>query len=78
VRYFQPQISSAEFSNALREAGFGVDRGQIVDVSGKCPGFAAMPIFRNGAVNRNGTLTKIIRARDAEIERRAGVAKRSA
>jgi hypothetical protein len=70
VRYFQPQMSSAEFSVALREAGFGVHRGQIVDVSGKCPGFAALPLFRNGAVNRNATLTKVLRARDAEIERR--------
>jgi hypothetical protein len=71
ARYFQPQMTSAEFSSALREAGFGVHRGQIVDVSGRCPGFAAMPTFRNGAVNRNGTLAKVIRARDAEIERRA-------
>jgi hypothetical protein len=78
VRYFQPQMSSAEFSNALREAGFGVHRGQIVDVSGKCPGFAAMPLFRNGAVNRNATLAKVLRARDAEIERRAGAARQSA
>ena len=76
--YFQPQMTSAEFSAALREAGFGVNRGQIVDVSGRCPGFAATPTFRNGAVNRNGTLTKVIRARHAEIERRPGAAKRSA
>jgi hypothetical protein len=74
VRYFQPQMTSAEFSAALREAGFGVKRGQIVDISGRCPGFAAMPTFRNGAVNRNGTLAKVIKARDAEIERRAGAA----
>jgi hypothetical protein len=24
----------------MREAGFGVDHGRIVDVSGQCPGFA--------------------------------------
>jgi hypothetical protein len=78
MRYYQPQMSSAEFSAALREAGFGVQRGQIVDISGRCPGFAALPLFRNGAVNRNGTLARAIRSREAEIERRAGVARRSA
>jgi hypothetical protein len=62
----------------FREAGFGVQRGQIVDLSGNCPGFAAMPLFRNGPVNRDGTLAKVTRARDAEIERRAAAARRSA
>jgi hypothetical protein len=33
---------------------------------------------RNGAVNRNGTLAKVIRARDLEIERRAATVRRSA
>jgi hypothetical protein len=33
------EMTTAEFNAALREAGFGVDRGHIVDVSGKCPGF---------------------------------------
>jgi hypothetical protein len=32
--------TSAEFTTAMREAGFGVDHGRIVDVSGQCPGFA--------------------------------------
>jgi hypothetical protein len=50
------QMTAAEFKMALHEAGFRVDHGRIVDVSGKCPGFTAVPIFRNGAVNRNATL----------------------
>jgi Protein of unknown function (DUF1194) len=39
----KPQLTTAEFTAALREAGFAVDHGRIVDVSGKCPGFATMP-----------------------------------
>jgi hypothetical protein len=70
----KPEMSSAEFNAALREAGFGVDHGQIVDVSGKCPGFIAMPSFRKGVVNRRATLAKVIRERDAEIARRGGTA----
>jgi hypothetical protein len=66
----RPQLTSAEFNAALREAGFGVNHGRIVDVSGKCPGFAAVPIFRDGVVNRNATLSRVIRERDAEIARR--------
>jgi hypothetical protein len=53
-------------------AGFGVGQGRIVDVSGKCPGFATFPSFREGVVNRNATLTKAIREGDAEIARRTG------
>jgi hypothetical protein len=34
----KPQMTAAEFNAALRDAGFGVDHGRIVDVSGKCPG----------------------------------------
>jgi hypothetical protein len=30
----KPEMTSAEFNAAFREAGFGVDRGRIVDVSG--------------------------------------------
>jgi hypothetical protein len=68
----KPQMTSAEFNAALRDAGFGVDRGRIADVSGRCPGFSAVPIFRgNGSVDRNATLSKIIWERDAQIGRRA-------
>jgi hypothetical protein len=63
-------MSSAEFNVALREAGFGVERARIVDVSSKCPGFATMPAFRNRSVDRNATLAKVIRERDLEIARR--------
>jgi hypothetical protein len=69
----KPEMTAAEFNAALREAGFGVDHGRIVDVSGKCPGFATFPAFHSrGVVNRNATLSKVIRERDAEIARRSG------
>jgi hypothetical protein len=51
------QITAVEFDAALCEAGFGVDHRRIMDVSAKCPGFAAMPAFRgNGWVDRDATL----------------------
>jgi hypothetical protein len=65
----KPQMSSDEFKAALREAG--VDHGRIVDVSGRCPGFATLPSFNKGVLNRNATLSKVIWERDAEIKRRA-------
>jgi hypothetical protein len=69
---FKRQMTSTEFNAALRRAGFGVDHGRIVDVSGKCPGFATFPAFRrDGSVDRDATLAKVIRERDAEIARRA-------
>jgi hypothetical protein len=73
MRLLRPmtEMTTAEFNAALREAGFGVHHGRIVDVSGKCPGFAAVPSFRKGVVNRNATLAKVIRERDVEIARRA-------
>jgi hypothetical protein len=43
-----------------REAGFGVDHGRIVDVSGQCPGFATLPTFNKGAVDRDATLSKVL------------------
>jgi hypothetical protein len=49
-----------------------------VDVSGKCPGFVAVPIFSNGAANRNATLSKAMWEREAEINRRAANADRPA
>jgi hypothetical protein len=67
----KPQMISAEFTAALREAGFGVAQGWIVDGSGKCPGFATLPSFNKGVLNRNATLSKAIWERDAEIKRRA-------
>jgi hypothetical protein len=66
----------AEFKTALHEAGFGIDHGRIAGVSGKCPGFAVIPVFRNGVVNRNGTLSKANWEREAEIKRRPAAARR--
>jgi hypothetical protein len=66
------QMTAAEFKAALHKNGFGVDHDRIVDVSGKCPGFTALPTFNHSAVNRNATLSKVIWERDAEIKRRAG------
>jgi hypothetical protein len=66
----KPQITAAEFNAALREAGFGVAQGWIVNVSGTCPGFATLPSFNKGVLNRNATLSKDIWERDAEIKRR--------
>jgi hypothetical protein len=69
---FEPQMTSAQFNAALRESGFGVEHARIVDVSGKCPGFVSTPSFRGrGVVDRNKTLARAIRERDAEIARRA-------
>jgi hypothetical protein len=72
------QMSSDEFKAALREAGFGAAQGWIVDVSGKCPGFATLPSFNKGVVNRNATLSKAIWERDAEIRRLRSAANRPA
>jgi hypothetical protein len=66
----KPQMTSAEFSAALREAGFHVDHGRIVDVSGRCPDFATLPSFNNSVLNRNATLSKVLWEREAEIKRR--------
>jgi hypothetical protein len=66
----KPQMTSEEFKTALREAGFGVDHGRIVDVSGRCPGFATLPSFNHGAVNRNATLSTVLWEREAELARR--------
>ena len=72
MRILRPklQMTSGEFKTALRAAGFGVENGQIVDISGTCPGFATVAIFRNGEVDRRATFAKVIRERDAEIARR--------
>jgi hypothetical protein len=67
----KPQMTSEEFKTALREAGFGVEYDRIVDVSGRCPGFATLPSFNKGVVNRNATLSKVLWEREAEIARRA-------
>jgi hypothetical protein len=69
-------MTLAEFNDALREAGFGADHGRIVDVSGRCPGFAAMASFNHGVVDRDATILKILWEREAEISRRAAATER--
>ena len=67
-----PQLTAAEFNAVLKEAGFGVERARIVDVSGRCPGFVTAPAFRGRRViDRSKTLAKAIREREGEIKRRA-------
>jgi hypothetical protein len=56
----KPQMTSAEFTAAMCEAGFGVHHGRIVGVSGQCPGFATLPSFNKGAVDRNAALSKVL------------------
>jgi hypothetical protein len=64
------QMTLAEFNAALREAGFSVDYGRIVDVSGRCFGFAAMARFNHGVVNREATISNVLWEREAEIAQR--------
>jgi hypothetical protein len=71
-----PQMTCAEFTTAMRKAGFGVDHGRIVDVSGQCPGFATLPTFNKGSVDRNATLSKVLFERETEISRRAAAGAR--
>jgi hypothetical protein len=72
MRFLRPksQMTAHQFKTALRAAGFGVENGQIVDLSGTCPGFATVAISQNGKLDRNATLAKVIRERDIEIARR--------
>jgi hypothetical protein len=58
------------FKKKSQMTGFGVSQGWIVDLSGKCPGFATLPSLNKGVLNRNATLSKVTWERDAEIKRR--------
>jgi hypothetical protein len=67
-----PQMTAAEFAAAMKHYGFGVCRARIVDTTGQCPGISWSAVRRGGgSVDRNKTLAKILRERDAEIARRA-------
>jgi hypothetical protein len=67
-----PQMTAAEFAAAMKHHGFGVCRARIVDTTGQCPGVSWSAVRRGrGSVDRNKTLAKILRERDAEIARRA-------
>jgi hypothetical protein len=67
-----PQMTAAEFAAAMKHYGFGVCRARIVDTTGQCRGISWSAVRRGGgSVDRNKTLAKILRERDAEIARRA-------
>jgi hypothetical protein len=67
-----PQMTAAEFAAAMKHHGFGVCRARIVDTTGRCPDISWPAVRRGrGSVDRNKTLAKILRERDAEIARRA-------
>jgi hypothetical protein len=67
-----PQMTAAEFAAALKQNGFRVVRAKIEDATGRCPGVRWPAVLRGrGVVDRNRTLAKVIRERDAEIARLA-------
>ena len=74
MRFLRPmaEMTTADFNAALREAGFGVANGRIVDVSGKCRGFAAVPSFRKGELGgrpvRGRVPTPLFGGRDVRID----------
>jgi hypothetical protein len=65
-----PQMTAAEFAAALKQNGFRVVKAKIEDATGRCPGIRWPAILRGRSVDHNRTLAKVIRERDAEIERR--------
>jgi hypothetical protein len=62
-------MTAAEFAAAMKHHGFGVCRARIVETTGQCSWSAVRR--GGGSVDRNKTLAKILRERDAEIARRA-------
>jgi hypothetical protein len=67
----KPQMSAAEFNEALKRHGFRDVRAKIEDATGKCPGVSWSAVFRGrAAVDYNKTLAKVIAARNAELARR--------
>ena len=66
------QITAHDFRGGLRKAGFAVEDGEIVDVSGSALASSLCPCFTVMIwVDRNATLANVIRQRDEEIERGA-------
>src|SRR5271155_5781906 len=65
-----PQMTAAEFAAALKTNGFRVVRAKIEDTTGQCPGVRWPAVLRGTSVDRNRTLAKVLRERDAEIARR--------
>jgi hypothetical protein len=69
---FEPQMTAAEFAAALKTHGFRVVKAKIEDATGQCPGIRWAAVFRGrNVVDRNRTLAKVLRERDAEIARKA-------
>jgi hypothetical protein len=66
-----PQITAAEFAAALKTNGFRVVRAKIEDATGQCPGVRWSSVLRGKTVDRNRTLAKVLKERDAEIARKA-------
>jgi len=66
----EPQMTAAEFAAALKTHGFRVVRAKIEDTTGGCPGVRWPAILRGTSIDRNRTLAKVLRERDAEIARR--------
>jgi hypothetical protein len=65
-----PQMTAAEFTAALNRHGFRVVGTKIEDATGRCPGVRWAAVLRGSVVDRNRTLDKVVRERDAEIARR--------
>jgi hypothetical protein len=65
-------MTAAEFAAALKTNGFRVVRAKIEDTTGQCPGIRWAAVLRGRTVDRNRTLAKVIKERDAEIARRTG------
>jgi hypothetical protein len=63
-------MTAAEFAAALKANGFRVVGIRIEDATGRCPGASWTAVLRGSAVDRNRTLAKVIREREAEIARR--------
>jgi DNA replication protein DnaC len=69
------QLTAAEFRDALREAGFSVAQGWIVDVSGKCHGFASHLAAAIGlALVENGW--RVLFTRTSDLVQRLQIARR--
>jgi hypothetical protein len=65
------QMSSAEFSPALKRHGFRVVHAKIEDATGKCPGVSWSAVLRGrSAIDYNKRLAKVIEARNVELVRR--------
>jgi hypothetical protein len=67
-------MTASEFAAALRANGFRIVNAKIEDATGRCPGIKWMALRAGRTViDYNRTLAKIIRERDAEIVRAAGM-----